>query len=278
MSETGRTFTKYSSVTINITLNNENEKQLPADFRVIFKRMKKLKTFGEFNFTSYPLAKFKKMHEKRPTWGSHFEQIILQDRITRAKNDSLGFLTTPGYGEGLRYSINNLRIIYSLTVKNPATLILSCIFLQLAACYAHSNYVDRLTVFNRNADNEELTMSSRNHKKIQVTLFISDVFLIFMNTFSCRNNFNIGYKLLYSYHKENITQLSPGIFDCSKNYESLKPHLACNKKVECEGGEDETNDCPYTSPLCPLEHFYLNVNQENQEAFRECRHFHECNH
>ena len=58
---------------------------------------------------------------------------------------------------------------------------------------------------------------------------------------------------------EAIEQIAPGQFNCSTNYAILRPHLECNRKVECDGGEDETFDCPFTSQHCPADAFYQKV-------------------
>ncbi|KAL8614769.1 hypothetical protein ACOMHN_017750 [Nucella lapillus] len=45
--------------------------------------------------------------------------------------------------------------------------------------------------------------------------------------------------------------LQSGLFNCSGDgYSSVRYHLDCNMKPECEDGLDETEHCPFSSPGC----------------------------
>ncbi|KAK7500556.1 hypothetical protein BaRGS_00008131, partial [Batillaria attramentaria] len=46
-------------------------------------------------------------------------------------------------------------------------------------------------------------------------------------------------------------RLESGLWDCSvPYYASFKQHVHCNLEVECDGGEDEGEHCPFSSPAC----------------------------
>ena len=60
-------------------------------------------------------------------------------------------------------------------------------------------------------------------------------------------------RILFTFHPKDITphRLNSGLYNCSvHDYWRFKPHLHCNMKEECEDGRDETEHCPFSSPIC----------------------------
>jgi hypothetical protein len=57
----------------------------------------------------------------------------------------------------------------------------------------------------------------------------------------------VGFQLYFSIHNASAApvQSADGMFDCSRHYDTFRPHLDCNLRQECEGGEDEHRGCPY---------------------------------
>ncbi|XP_070175951.1 uncharacterized protein [Littorina saxatilis] len=64
-----------------------------------------------------------------------------------------------------------------------------------------------------------------------------------------------GFSMRFSIHSDRETPptVRRGVFNCSVPFfPAFKQHLACNLKAECEGGEDENSDCPFTDrAACP---------------------------
>ena len=60
-------------------------------------------------------------------------------------------------------------------------------------------------------------------------------------------------KMLFSIHPrhEEPQRLSNGLFNCSvDNYWKFQQHLDCNRKTECDGGLDESEQCPFRNRFC----------------------------
>ena len=66
-------------------------------------------------------------------------------------------------------------------------------------------------------------------------------------------NAGAGFKMLFSFHPTDAVpqMLSDGRFNCSvDHFSSFREHLDCNMEQECDNRQDETGQCPFSSPAC----------------------------
>jgi hypothetical protein len=186
------------------------------------------------------------------------------DFVVEYSSYSSGYITLPGFRAHLNYPIG-LKFTRRIEPPPEHVLMLSSrqfqVFdgvIQLSSLYPlyrclYDDVLKLNTVYNGTVN---LFKRLCGDKGLDPTLFNSSMELSFES--KIRNSkwirpFSSGFELLFSFHpfKASVTQLPNGRFNCSRHYAAFRQHLECNVRLECEGGEDETEACPYTSHLCP---------------------------
>jgi hypothetical protein len=220
---------------------------LPADFRIHFTALAKNRLVGGFD--------------------------------TVNTSQTAGYLTLPGFSEHLKYPMG-LKLFQKIDLPPDHLLMLSFAEFKVYNRYMAElspSSVEVIYPCTRNDFLEVSELSSNGvtrtiwtlcaYKSPDPTLFNTSVVISFTSTVEVTfiaRKLATGFKLLFSMHpsSESITQLPSGLFNCSQHYEAFRQHLDCNVKLECEGGEDETEACPYTSHLCPPESLFIQVTAE----------------
>ena len=123
--------------------------------------------------------------------------------------------------------------------------------------------IEHRLVFSR----EEMFLSPSAHHKVyikfkqlffdnfdkRVMIFITQELRVCLPFKPIANQRRQCLKMLFSFHPKNkaLQRLNNGLFNCSVDYYwRFQQHLSCNKKVECEDGQDETAHCPFSRPAC----------------------------
>ena len=115
--------------------------------------------------------------------------------------------------------------------------------------------------------NPGVILTTRDNDGVEITLWrqcdhrFTDTYLMEVNSITVREVGHVKgcfyqadcFKMLVSFHTQTTLpqRLSSGLYNCSVDYYwRFQRHLDCNLKVECEGGRDETEHCPFSSPAC----------------------------
>ena len=94
------------------------------------------------------------------------------------------------------------------------------------------------------------TFKSDNHRSVNIYHAAKLEIHIKLNKLLMNRN---CMKMLFSIHPrhEKPQRLNNGLFNCSvHNYWRFQQHLDCNRKTECEGGLDESEQCPFRNRFC----------------------------
>jgi hypothetical protein len=194
------------------------------------------------------------------------------DFVVEYLSNSSGYITLPGFHAHLNYP-QGLTLTRRIELPPEQVLMLSSPRFQVhyrqflkskVPIYVDGCPLDVLELNTVLMGTVQLFKTLCGDKGLHPTLFNSSIELsfvsnIFLNTYI--RPFASGFELLFSFHpsKASITQLANGRFNCSRHYAAFRQHLECNVRLECEGGEDETEDCPYTSHLCPPDSLFYQV-------------------
>jgi hypothetical protein len=176
-------------------------------------------------------------------------------------------VSLPGFQEVLNYPVG-LSLAMKIDLHEKSILMLSFQRFQVHQFTTKDIFCilsDSLALYIANSTKERVLVWKKcGFQCMEPMMFRHPVSLVFNgregSTLSPRT-FAHGFLLQFSIlpAELEIVQAKSGLFNCSHNYDAFRYHLDCNVKVECEGGEDETEACPYTSHLCPPEAAYAKV-------------------
>jgi hypothetical protein len=193
------------------------------------------------------------------------------DFVVEYLSNSSGFITLPGFHAHLNYPLG-LSLTRRVELPPEQVLMLSSRqfqvydrILRITSYPAYYSCYDDILKLNTVSNGSvKLFKKLCGDKGLDPTLFTSSVELSFVSKILLSyftRPFASGFELLFSFHpsKASITQLPNGRFDCSRHYAAFRQHLECNVRLECEGGEDETEACPFTNHQCPPDSLFYQV-------------------
>ena len=155
-----------------------------------------------------------------------------------------GYITLHGFDQGLRYAAW-LRLSYILHLPRAHVVMLSFPYFDVGHCPS-----DRLELYHLDVMSgwQKLWRKCGN-RYVRPNIRPASMSLKFVSTFMEEG---AGFKCLFLFLTltEAPDKLSNGLLNCSRHYEKFRHHLDCNLRVECYDKEDETEQCPFSSPLC----------------------------
>ena len=200
-----------------------------------------------------------------PNFWIHFKttkENLLEQFHNKSHEIKKGKLLLPGYRLGLDYP-PGINATYLFHTDIFHVFMISVPFIQI--CYSET--ANKFQMIHVKSKQNMLKLQKPSF--VETGLFNSNILVqfsakLFFDRFVQNPGCPLsrGVVVRYSYHlkNESITQIKPGVFNCTGGYYSaFSQHLACNVRAECVGGEDETEICPYYSQECPRESLYVAV-------------------
>ena len=186
-------------------------------------------------------------------------------RIIHINNTNVaGYITSPGFHLNLDYPWNADKV---WMFHNPEgfNYMISFPFVETFRVSQAKTCFPELAMFRKRNDKWPLLWKQCGSEWIKTQLYKWKIFVLRILSFrTIWRKPARGFKAMYSLHHQNksIVEKSPGRFDCSHHYTSeFRRHLDCNVRAECEGGEDELDQCPYYSSKCKAypDSLFINV-------------------
>ncbi|KAK7507745.1 hypothetical protein BaRGS_00000710 [Batillaria attramentaria] len=192
---------------------------------------------------------------KQPEWRAVSTMTSREDYRTKLQVD----FTSPSSGILTPWRFDNKEIYpcemnasYELSVNGSHVVMVSFPYFHMRHAPYSSLCPECVQVYLKNEnDSMSLVIKACCSAVIPARVFNSSL-LVSFSSFGCNLNTEKGFQMMFSFHPANQTPHELGNkFDCSgPNYNSFRQHLDCNLELECQRGEDEHADCPYSSPAC----------------------------